>query len=195
MKNTMLFVISLLILLAMGGFVSGEAASSAETGVVTNVHFCKMIKVGDKYEFQPLYTLYTGENDFGRLTFIAGAEKFENGDYALVQDTPGGLELIQTLKIEPSGSETPEYVILNLQLTKNQLPVPLKLLGDSGTLKTPAPIAPTSTTLVTTPSAAAAVTAVATMAMPAPTKSPVSPLILFAALGITGLVCAKRMRN
>jgi hypothetical protein len=81
----------------MGGVVCGEVASSADTGVTTNVYFCKMITLGDKYEFQPLLTLYTGENDYGSLTFIAGAEKLESGDYALVQDTPGGLEIIQTL--------------------------------------------------------------------------------------------------
>ena len=184
MKNTVLLFISLLILLAMCGAVSGEVVSSADTGVTTNVYFCKMIMVGEKYEFQPLLTLYTGENDYGRLTFIAGAEKIESGDYALVQETPGGLELIQTLTIEPIGSATPEYVMLNLEIRKEDLPVPLKIIGDSGTSVTPAPIATTSIAPV--------VTTVAATAVPAATKSPVSPLIIPAAMGITGIVYTMR---
>jgi hypothetical protein len=185
MKNIALLSLCLLILLAMAGTVSGEVASSNDTGLMTNVHFCKMIKVGEKYEFQPLLTLYTGVNDWGRLTFIAGMEKLEKGDYALVQETPGGLELIQSLKIEPSGSATPDYVMLNLEIRKDQLAVPLKILEEPGTSETPAPIATTATAPVTT-----AITAAT--AVPTATKTPVNPLSILAAIGIAGIVCLLR---
>jgi hypothetical protein len=187
MKNTVLLVISLLILLAIGGSAAAGGASSADTGVRTNVYFCKMIKVNNTYEFEPLLTLYTGENDYGRLTFVAGAENLIRGDYALVQNTPKGLELIQTLLIEPTGSMTPEYVLLNLELTKDQLPVPLEILNEPTPSGTSAPLVTDSVT--------PAGSMVPKTALPAATKSPASPLTALICLLITGILCAMRVHR
>jgi hypothetical protein len=186
MKNITISVLILFTLLMIGSPVTAAGSSSADAGVMTNVYFCKMIKVGNNYEFQRLLTLYTGENDFGRLTFIAGNETIDNGDYAIVQDTPTGIQIIQTMKIEPQGSETPEYVLLNLELRKEQLPVPLKVISGTGSPATPAAAATTS-------SAGPAGTTSAASAVPTATaKSPVSLLTLIVATGIAGLVCAMR---
>jgi hypothetical protein len=193
MKKTVILLISLFVVLIMSGAVCGESASPSDTGVTTNVIFGKMNNVGMEYEFQPFLTQYTGTNDWGRYTFVAGADNLEKGNYSLMQQTSSGLQLVQSYKIEPLGSATPEYVLLTLEVNKEDLPVPLQFTGNSGITGISSPV-PTPAALVTT-SPAPSLTTVTTTAVPVPTKSPVSPFILLTALGIAGIICVASRRN
>jgi hypothetical protein len=193
MKKTVIVAISLLVVLMMSSAVCGESASPSDAGITTNVIFGKMNTVGVNYEFQPILTQYTGTNDWGRYTFVAGTENLEKGNYTLMQQTPDGLQLVQSYKIDPLGSATPEYVLLTLEVNKEDLPVPLQFTGTSGIggISSPAPTAAAS--VVTSP--APSLTTVAMTAVPAPTKSPVSPFVPIAAMGIAGIICAAFRRS
>ena len=185
MKNIAVKICAVLILLSIGGVVYAET-----TGVTTNVYFCKMTKAGDTYELEPLATQYTGENSYGRMTFVSVSDKLETGDYAIVQDTSDGIKLIQSLSIETSGEPAPEYTMLNIELMKSDLPETLKISTDAGaaqttTLITPAP----ASTAVSAPVASSPATAV-----PATTKSPVGPLTVLSSLGICGIAYLSRRR-
>jgi len=137
-------MLSACILLAMICPVSAEETADAVSGVETNVYFCKLIEVGDNYDLEPLPTLFFGKNDFDRLIFATGSDNLDSGDYALVQMTEDGIVFIQTLTIEPSGSATPEYVILKLEIREQDLSVPLEINepepepSKTPTIKTPA---------------------------------------------------------
>lgn len=127
MKKIVLVIFSACILLAIACPASAEETSDPVTGVYTNVYFCKLVEVGDTYELEPLTTQYMGRNSLGRLIFAVGTDNLESGDYALVQGTPDGIEFIQTLNIEPSGSATPEYVFLKIELREQDLKSPLEI--------------------------------------------------------------------
>jgi hypothetical protein len=189
MKKIIITLCAVLILLASGGVVFAE--TTAASGVTTNVYFCKMTKVGEKYEFEPLPTQYTGENDYGRMTFVSTAPSLQSGDYAIVQDTPDGIKLIQSLKLEALGTPTPEYTLLTLELTKTDLPVPLEIIKDqsAATVTSPAATTPAST------AAATPLTTSSASANPTTAKSPLSPLTVLGALGLSGIALMSRKSN
>jgi hypothetical protein len=193
MKKTVIVFIFLLVVLMMSSVVCAESASPSDTGVATNVIFGKMNNVGMEYEFQPLLTQFTGTNDWGRYTFVVGTQNLEKGNYSLMQQTPEGLQLVQSYKIEPLGSATPEYALLTLEVRKEDLPVPLQFTGNAGISEIASPV-PTSAALEVT-SSAPALTTVTMTAVPSSTKSPASPFILFTAIGIAGIICVTFRRS
>jgi len=176
-------MLSAFILLAITCTASAEETADAVSGVETNVYFCKMIEVGDNYDLEPLPTLFMGTNNLGRLIFAAGSDNLEKGDYALVQNTPDGIQFIQTLKIEPSGSGTPEYVILKLQIREEDLKAPLEIYG----LETEEPtLAETNET--------PAETTVASSEQPESTMTPLNTVSVLMA-GFIAVFCVFVFRN
>lgn len=184
MKIRSILLTAAIILLAMAGTVSATEPASTDAGVVTNVWFCKMTKSGNSYELEPLPTLYTGKNDYGRLTFITGANDLHTGDYALVQTTADGTELVESLTITKGGTETPEYTMLTLEFREDALPAPFEILGD-----------PATYLAGTTPTVEPEITATALKTTPTTAKSPVSLLVIVIGLGIACILCVLRIRR
>lgn len=167
---------------------------SAETGgdlygYETNVYFCKLVPEGDNYMLEPLPTLYLGKNSLGRLIFASGTDKLEEGDYALVQETSDGFGFIQSLTIEPSGTGTPEYVILKLEIRESDLKAPLEYTGAAVS----EPMVPETTVPgtpdMTYPSSTATVTS-----QPESTKTPLSTVSVIMA-GLIAVMCVFVLRN
>ncbi|OPY35917.1 MAG: hypothetical protein A4E35_02193 [Methanoregula sp. PtaU1.Bin051] len=183
MKTIVLACLSALVLLVFAGSVSGAGMVSKSDVNVTNVVFCQMTNVMDSYPCNPVPTFYTGTNAYGRLTFQA----FDNnltGEYALAQFTPEGLKPIQIVKITPRGNFSYDYIILKLEVNREELIVPLEFLTASA-------MTSSSGGNVTGAAAQSADAAVA----PAATKSPVNLLTILAGLGIAGIACAMLRRT
>jgi len=191
-KIAMVSVFLLVVLLTCSG-VSAVSSSSANTDVTTNVFFGKLDIDGANYSFEPFLTRYTGVNDWGRYTFVVGTDNLKTGNYSLMQQTPTGLQLVQSYKIESSGSGNPEYSLLTLEVNKDELPVPLTISENSGASASSSP-APTPAAIEPASTSSSPATSTATSA-PTPTKSPSSPLILLAAMGIAGIMVAVLKRN
>lgn len=193
MKKTTIVFSSLLILSALCGVVYAGTESPYDSGVQTNIYFCKMVNVNGTYELQPLATRYTGENDYGRYTFVSVSNDLEAGDYAIVQNTSKGIELIRSVSLTPSGTPVPEYVMLTLELTNDDLPEPLEILQDQAgsPALTPLPTTPdlNAGTSVSPASPASQVSPAAqASAAPSATKSPGSLSVVLIGLGISGIV-------
>jgi len=179
-------------MLGLTGIVSGDTGVSPDTGSTTNVIFGKMTNVGANYEFQPYLTQYTGTNDWGRYTFVVGTDKLDQGNYSLMQQTPNGWVLVQSYRIEPSGSTTPEYVQMNLEVGKDELPVPLQFTGSPASTVTTLPVQ-TPVALSTTGNSGPSLTTIVPTTVPA--KSPINLSLVIAALGIGGIIFAVLRRR
>jgi hypothetical protein len=177
MKMRSVLFISAIFLLVIAGGVSATETTPADTGVATNVWFCKLIKTGNSYELEPLPTMYVGKNDYGRLMFITGSKNIESGDYAVVQTTAEGTELIETLTITKGGTETPEYTMLTLEFQEEALPAPLEFKVDAEETATETP--------TTAPETSATTTA----------KSPVGIPAVLAGVMVAGILTAMRFRR
>jgi hypothetical protein len=195
MKKTGILIISALILLFLGGVVSGDTAAAVPQGTLTNVVFCKMNSAGTSYDFIPMVTLYTGENDYGKLTFITGSDKITAGNYAIVQQTPNGLQLIKSFTINPHGNVTGFRTFMRFALTKDQLVVPLAAITgqDSATPAAKAPLTSAPSAEGTNP--VPTVTSQAAPMASTPAKSPVSLPVILAGAGIAGIICIPKMRR
>ncbi len=186
MRKNVVICLSALVLLVLGGFAGGAGAEPVVAGNLTNVAFYRMVPAGDIYVLEPVPTLYTGVNDYGRLTFSAAVFNLSKGDYALGQITPEGTNLIQTMSIVPIGKVLHTYTILKLEVQKDQLAVPLEIV------KEPA-ASGASAGNVTGAAAQSGPTAAASV--PAGTKAPLSPLTILAGIGIAGVACALYRRR
>jgi hypothetical protein len=137
-----------------------------------------MIPNGNTYTFDILPTLYVGLNDYGRMTFITGAENISTGDYAIIQDTQKGTQLIKVIRLTTYGNLTPKYTILTLELNDEDLAEPLDI--------------PFGFDTNTTSISQAAST---TPAVPTATKAPVSMATIMAGLCIAGFIGTLRLRR
>lgn len=188
MKRTLSII--LVILFALVGTVGATDAETIEYPIQTNVIFCKLHLEGESYSFEPLLTLYEGRNDWGRHTFLTGAANLTPGDYALVQINDGKMDILNFLAVDYTGTVIPAYTLLSLQLRDDELAGPLGYYTQSApSSDTPAvsDLPSTEITITITPGAAAPMETTA--------KSPVSPLMVLAGLGIAGLICAMRIRK
>jgi hypothetical protein len=176
------FVLIVVIVLGLCGTAyAAEGPAFNASPVVTNVWFAKMIKTNDTYTFKLLPTGYTGLSDYGRLTFITGATDIPSGDYALIQLTRNGTKLIRSLKVTRYGNSTTEYMMLRLELNKEDLVEPLyfpdlAIPDQVSTLQTP----PLNTTQVSPATTA---------------KAPAGMATILAGLCIAGFIGTLRLRR
>lgn len=175
MKNhyRALILIAVIVLAIVGTASAAEGAAFNGSAVITNVWFAKMTTTGDSYTFELLPTGYIGLNDYGRMTFITGAENVSTGEYAILQETPNGTALLKVLRLTRSGTVTPNYTLLTLELNKGDLAAPLDI--PSGT-ETSTTILPVTSPIPTTTTAATA------------TKAPVGMATILAGLCIAGFI-------
>jgi hypothetical protein len=191
MSKITVLLCTTVILLAFCAAACAETPLTSGSGAMTNVYFCKMTKVNETYELEPLPTLFTGQNDYGRYTFVSISQNLSAGDYAIVQETADGLKLVQSLSIEPTGSPAPEYTMLTLDLAKDELPATLVIKDTAANTAVPATTqAPASASTVSgsAPASGTTVAPAGTAAQPAATQSPASPLAVLAGLGISGVL-------
>ena len=120
-----LVLIAVIVLGLCGTAHAAEGPAFNASPVLTNVWFAQMIKTNDTYTFALLPTGYVGLSDYGRLTFITGATDIPSGDYAILQVTRNGTKLIRSLKVTRYGNSTTEYMMLRLELNKEDLVEPL----------------------------------------------------------------------
>lgn len=127
MKNhyPALVLIAVIVLGLCGIAQAADGPAFNASPVITNVWFAQMIKTNDTYTFALLPTAYTGLSEYGRLTFISGATDIPSGDYAIIQVTRNGTELIRSLKVTRYGNSTTDYMMLRLELNKEDLVEPL----------------------------------------------------------------------
>jgi hypothetical protein len=177
------FILIAVIVLGFAGAASaaGEPASKSN-GVVSNIWFAKMTKTNGTYAFDVQPTLYTGLNDYGRMTFITGSENLSTGNYAILEETPKGLALLKVVQLTKPEMLNPDYTMLTLELTKEDLLEPLYIPDATGAtsslnvqVATPSPS--------TTPSPAAT------------TKAPLSMVTILAGLCIAGVFGITRLRR
>jgi len=122
-------IFSTIFLLALACCACAQETAVEETGVVTNVQFMKLVKNGTVYDIEPLQTLYTGENKFGKYEFVVHMDALESGDYALAQIS-NNVTLIQALKIDVKKGGDVEYVEFFLTVRPQDLPEPLVIYGE-----------------------------------------------------------------
>ncbi len=190
-KKASLLITVMMVLLAFIGTVGAAELNMEDKGITTNVLFCKLIESGESRWLVPLPTHYMGINDYGRHTFITGAQNLTDGNYMIVQKTQNGTELIQYLKLEKKGDVNPVYTLLKLELHPDELPEPLQVVSTIQTDPTHT-IAPPADHAVPSAEAAAPLPTTAT---PVANQSPVSPLMVLAGVGTAGLLCALRIHR
>jgi hypothetical protein len=173
-----LLLIAAIVLGIIGTAGAAEEAASNLTPVTTNVWFARMTETNNSYLFEVLPTGYIGLNDYGRMTFVAGARNMSTGEYAIVQQTRNGTALLKVLRITKSGDIMPEYTMLTLELNDEDLVEPLQFPAETGTDKTTLSQAASTTTPV-----------------PIATKAPVSMATIMAGLCIAGFIGTLRLRR
>lgn len=176
----------LVILCALVGTAGASDTDLIDGPISTNVIFCKLHTVGDSYEFEPFMTLYQGQNEWGRHTFMTGAANLTPGDYALVQINDGKMEILDFVALDFTGTVTPAYTVLTLELREDDLAGPLGYFvpvssADAGATGSD----PTDAADAAATAAPAATTAKSASGLP----------VVLAGLGIAGIFCAARIRR
>jgi hypothetical protein len=176
-----LILVAVIVLGIVGTVQAADDPAFNSSGVISNVWFTKIVNTNGTYTFDLLPTLYTGLNDYGRMTFVTGGENLSTGDYAIVQVTQNGTEILQVLQLTKYGTITPDYTILTLELTREDLAEPLYIPDGTGTDTTMAQEG-SFPAQGTTPAAAA-------------TRAPAGMATVLAGLCIAGFIGTLRLRR
>lgn len=179
MKNhyRALLLMAVIVLGIIGTAGAAEEPASNVTPVITNVWFTRMTETNNSYLFEVLPTGYIGLNDYGRMTFVTGAANISTGDYAIVQETRNGTALLKVLHLTKSGNITPDYSLLTLELTEQDLAEPLDIPTGTDTRTTIVPQTSSPTSPISTTASAATAT-----------KAPAGMATILAGLCIAGFI-------